>query len=271
MEKEAEEFNKLLKTEKSPWRAAWDAKKLKIYYYHRSTKVTQWVQPDELVAIIKANETISDATETEDQETGQVATSTIEPIVPETTMTTTDIQEENDFFLRLQREEEEKKLFSLLDQKDSILASDAIEAAKKLVREYNIPPTTVFNKLTGNYHGYPHMCKLLADWTTYADYISLPTSTITKKPELTEEYMNEEADRKLVEGVSILTKRRFSKHLADDMLSKYQSNPEWLSILLKDPIMSQTFLELYKQFPESAFLKICAHEIQSTASSSTSR
>lgn len=238
MESEVESINQQLKKIASKWKAAWDGKKGKIYYYHRDSKQTQWHKPSELV----------------DHDESEANSA---------------LQEQNEFFLNLQKEEERMKLLSQLSHKDSILDKDAVPIAQRLVKQYDTSPVTVLEHFSNSYHGYPNMCNLLADWTTYADHLTTvtdPKRPVSDKEPLTEDDLNTAGEKNMMECLSELTKRRFSKIAADDIHSKYSSNPEWLQLLLTDTTMQHTLLDLYKKNPESSFLKICCYEIQSNIS-----
>jgi len=251
MENDLKEINKLLKG-KAQWRAALDVKKQKIYYFNNATKATQWDRPADIFELLKEFDAMK-----------QPPPQQQETITQNDKEDTSALDEENDFFSKIQREEEQIKLLAALDQKDSILAKDTIPNAKKLVKEYGTHPLQVVEKLYGSYHGYPHMCKLMADWSTYADRLATGSGNTNQNTELSDSYMDNQIEKKFLEGVSVLGKRRFSKLAADEILAKYQSNPEWLPLLLQDETMSQMLLDLYKLYPDSSFLAICFHEIQS--------
>ncbi|RYH31372.1 hypothetical protein EON65_02785 [archaeon] len=261
----------------TPWRCAMDPKTKKSYFFNKTTKETTWQMPDELKAIelllveqalkkrvVVSSETTSSnlvsSSEVESQKTSDNQSKALtfkinntkkpEPALLIPQQKTTVAEERQAVVDEEPVEGEEEKLLELLSRKDSILESDTIKIAQRLIKVYKQSPKMIIDKLAGTYSGYPQMCKILLDILGFAQSLEGRAQSNYEQPE-----------KVALDHFVDIAKQRFNKKQADEILLRYTHTPSWLKDMIHNEDTRELLSELNMKHRDSKFLRLCTKEM----------
>jgi len=159
--------------------------------------------------------------------------------------------------------------------KDSVMEQNIFEIIEILIKEAGWKPETIVQRLVDNYVGYAQMCHLVSCWLAIAKSTSSEaalfsttqfdgTSTLNglhvmNKPDGSGILL--EAERVLIDKLSLVIRKRFNKSAADELLDKGIEVPAWIVEMIQFNMWRKVLIELFDENRGSALLGYCLRRI----------